>query len=141
MDVNTHLKYRGVAVALDDTVETGQLLGYSGASGDVEEPHLHFAAVRTVKNSAGWQEEISVPVKFYVGVPPVAFSPRAGLIVTANYSGNAEVPWAPSEAPLSRGWRPTLEPGEESRAWSQLALWLAAGVAGLAWYWKFFASK
>jgi murein DD-endopeptidase MepM/ murein hydrolase activator NlpD len=138
--IYAHLKYRGVAVAMGDTVETGQLLGYSGASGDVEEPHLHFAVIRTEKNSALWQEEISVPVKFYVGVPPVAFSPRAALIVTSNYSGIAKVPWAASEAPLSRGWR-TLEPGEEPRAWGQLAVWLAAGVAGLAWYWKFFASK
>lgn len=137
--IYAHLKYRGVAVAVGDTVETGQLLGYSGASGDVEEPHLHFAVIRTEKNSAGWQEEISVPVKFYVGAPPVAFSPRASLIVKADYSGIAEVPRAPSEAPLSPFKRPTLKPGEERRAWVALALWLAAGVAGFAWYWKFFA--
>ncbi len=138
--IYAHLKYRGVAVAVGEAVETGQLLGYSGASGDVEEPHLHFAVIRTEKNSAGWHEEISVPVKFFVGAPPVAFSPRAALIVTANYSGIAQVPRAPSETPNSRVWRPTLEPGEEPRAWIQLAAWLAAGVAGLAWYWKLFGS-
>lgn len=136
--IYAHLKHRGVAVAVGEAVATGQLLGYSGASGDVEEPHLHFAVIRTERNSAGWQEEISVPVTFYVGVPPLAFSPRAALIVTANYSGVAEAPRAPSETPPSRLWRPTLGPGEESRAWAQLALWLAAGVAGLAWYWKVF---
>lgn len=136
--IYAHLKHRGVAVAVGEAVASGQLLGYSGASGDVEEPHLHFAVIRTERNSAGWQEEISVPVTFYVGVPPLAFSPRAALIVTANYSGVAEAPRAPSETPPSRLWRPTLGPGEESRAWAQLALWLAAGVAGLAWYWKVF---
>lgn len=136
--IYAHLKHLGVAVAVGEAVASGQLLGYSGASGDVEEPHLHFAVIRTERNSAGWQEEISVPVTFYVGVPPLAFSPRAALIVTANYSGVAEAPRAPSETPPSRLWRPTLGPGEESRAWAQLALWLAAGVAGLAWYWKVF---
>ena len=136
--IYAHLKYQGVAVAVGDTVQPGQLLGYSGASGDVEEPHLHFAVIRTEKNSAGWQEEISVPVKFYVGVPPVAFSPRAALIVKADYSAIAEAPRAPSETRLFPFNRPTLKPGEERRAWGTLALWLAAGIAGFAWYWQLF---
>jgi hypothetical protein len=33
--------------------------------------------------------------------------------------------------------RRTLEPGEEQFAWELLALWLACGVAALAWFWRF----
>ena len=71
--IYAHLGYGGVAVAVGETVEAGQLLGYSGATGDVVEPHLHFAVTRKETNSSGWQEDVSVPVKFYVGSPPVAF--------------------------------------------------------------------
>ena len=132
-----HLKHGGITVALGESVGVGQLLGYSGATGDVEEPHLHFVVTRIEKNSSGWQEEVSVPVKFYIGVPPVAFSPRTAVRVTANYSGIAEAPRAPSETPLFPWKRPTLEPGEEARAWALLALWLASGVGALVWFWKF----
>ena len=135
--VYAHLKHRGVAVAVSEAVEAGQLLGYSGASGDVLEPHLHFAVSRMEKNSAGWLEDVSVPVRFYVGVPAVAFSPRAALRVTANYSGVAEVPRLASEVPLFPRKLPVLEPGEEVGAWSRLALWLACGVAALVLYGKF----
>jgi murein DD-endopeptidase MepM/ murein hydrolase activator NlpD len=135
--IYAHLKYRGVAVAVGETVQAGQVLGYSGATGDVETSHLHFAVTRIERNSSGWQEEVSLPVKFYIGLPPVAFSPRAALRVTANYSGPADVPRLSSETPLFPWKRPALEPGEEARAWGVLALWLACGVAGLAWFWKF----
>jgi murein DD-endopeptidase MepM/ murein hydrolase activator NlpD len=132
-----HLRNRGVAVSVGEEVGVGQLLGYSGASGDVDEPHLHFAVTRMEKNSAGWQEVVSVPVKFYVGVPPVAFAPRSALRATANYSGAAESPRAPSETSLFPWKRRELEPGEEAGAWGLLAAWLACGVAALAWYFKF----
>ena len=135
--IYAHLKYRGITVAVGESVGVGQLLGYSGATGDVEEPHLHFVVTRMEKNSSGWPEEVSVPVKFYIGVPPVAFSPRPALRVTANYSGIAEAPRAPSETPLFPWKRPSLEPGEEPGAWALLALWLASGVGALAWFWKF----
>jgi murein DD-endopeptidase MepM/ murein hydrolase activator NlpD len=124
--VYAHLKHRGVAVAAGQAVEAGQLLGYSGASGEVEQPHLHFAVIRFEKNSSGWLEEVSVPVRFYVGVPPVAIAPRAALRVEANYAG------------VAFAWkRPALQPGDEIRAWGVLALWLACGLAGLAWFWRF----
>lgn len=135
--IYAHLKYRGAAVALGEEVVEGQLIGYSGRSGDVEEPHLHFAVVRTEKNSAGWHEEVSVPVKFYVGLPPVAFAPRSGVVPRANYSGPAEFPRAPSETPLLAWRRPALEPGEELKAWGALALWLACAVAAFAWFARF----
>lgn len=132
-----HLKYQGVAVVVGESVEPAQLLGFSGASGDVVEPHLHFVVTRSQKNSAGWREELSVPVKFYIGVPPVAFAPRAALTVTANYSHVAEAPRMPSEGRLTSWKRPALEPHDEMNAWSLLALWLACGLAGLAWFWRF----
>jgi hypothetical protein len=132
-----HLAHRGIAVAVGDKVDAGQLIGYSGASGDVQQAHLHFAVTRRVRNSAGWQEEVSVPVTFYVGAPPTVFAPRAGQQVTANYSGAADAPRAPSEARLVPWKRPTLHPGEETGAWVRLALWLAAGIVAFAAYWKF----
>lgn len=131
------LMQRSAAVAIGEAVEPGHLLGHSGATGDVDEPHLHFVVTRTQTNSSGWREEVSVPVKFYVGVPPVAFAPGAALRVTANYSGIAEAPRASSEQRLLPWRRPTLDPGEEASAWWLLALWIACGTAGLAWYWKF----
>jgi len=132
-----HLRHRGVAVVVGEAVETGQLLGYSGATGDVETPQLRFVVTRTEKNSAGWREEISLPVQFYVGAPPVAFAPRSLLRVTAQYSGVAEAPRMPSEMRLLPWKPPVLEPGEAAGAWTLLALWLAAGIAALAWFWRF----
>lgn len=136
--IYAHLRYHGAAVAQGEAVAAGQLLAYSGASGDVLEPQLHFAVVHVLADSSGSREDVSVPVKFYVGAPPVAFSPRAAMWVKANYSGAAEAPWMAREGqPLSPGKRAALEPGEEARAWCVAALWIACGVAGLAWFWKF----
>ena len=135
--IYAHLMHGGVAVGIGETVRAAQVLGYSGATGDAEEPHLHFVVTRLETNSAGWREEVSLPVKFYVGVPAVAFAPRAALRVTPDYSGAAEAPRAPSESRIVPWHRPVLHPGEEPRAWAQLALWLACGLAALAWFWKF----
>ena len=136
--IYAHLKHRGVAVALGESVAPGQLLGYSGFTGDVLEPHLHFAVTRVQFDSSGLREDVSVPLTFYVGEPPIAFAPRAALRVTAHYSGAAEAPRTPREArPLSPWKRPALDPGEEARAWCVAALWLACGVAALAWFWRF----
>lgn len=132
-----HLRHRGVAVAVGDTVAAGQFLGYSGSSGDVRDPHLHFVVTRTVRNSSGWAEEVSVPVTFYVGVPAVPFPARAALIVASQYSGVAEAPRAPSEMRILAWNRPRLEPGDELGAWLLLAAWFAAAVAGIIWFWRF----
>ena len=136
--VYAHLNYQGVAVSLGEAVAAGQLLGYSGATGDVVHPHLHFAVIRSLRNSSGWAEEVSVPITFYVGVPPISFPPRAALRVTANYSSPAEWPRAPSELqPLVPWKRPAPHAGEETAAWALLAIWLACGAAAIAWFWKF----
>ncbi len=133
-----HLKYQGVTVAVGEAVGAGQLLGYSGASGDVLEPHLHFVVTRVHENSSGWREEVSIPVKFYVGAPPLAFAPRAALIATADYSPRAAAPRTPSEGGSLAPWKPpATDPVAEAGAWGLLALWLAAAVAGLAWFWRF----
>jgi murein DD-endopeptidase MepM/ murein hydrolase activator NlpD len=133
-----HLKYQGVLVEPGETIEAGQHLGYSGSSGDALEPHLHFAVTRVQKNSSGWREEVSIPVKFYVGSPPVAFDPRPALIAIANYSHPAQAPRTPSEGGGVAAWqRPASGPGDEARAWAVLALWLACGAAALAWFWRF----
>jgi len=133
-----HLKHRTVAVALGQAVEAGQWLGYSGASGDVQEPHLHFAVTRVIRNSTGWQEEISMPVTLYVGLPPTPFAPRAAMRITANYSTAMEVPRTASAGAPSASWkRRALGFAEEAGAWCLLLAWLACGIAGFVWFWKF----
>lgn len=136
-----HLRHRGVAVAAGERVQVGQLLAYSGATGEIDEPHLHFAVTRIEVNSAGWRDDVSLPVRFYVGTPPAAFAARAGVRVKADYSGPVEAPRAPTDTRLIPWKLPTLEPGEEARAWGALALWLAFGLAALAWFWSFAKSR
>ena len=50
--IYAHLAPHGLAVKLGDPVQTGQLLGRSGASGDVLAPHLHFAVIRRQTNAS-----------------------------------------------------------------------------------------
>lgn len=133
-----HLALHGVAVAVGEHVRAGQLLGHSGASGDVAEPHLHFVVTRIDRNASGWSEEVSMPIRFYVGEPPIAFVPRAALTATAKYSGPARAPRAPSEWQPLVPWKPaTLGVWDEVRAWCLLAAWLAFGIGGMAGFWKF----
>jgi murein DD-endopeptidase MepM/ murein hydrolase activator NlpD len=126
--IYAHLKHGGVAVAPGDAVVAGQLLAYSGFTGDALEPHLHFAVLR---------EDASVPFEFYVGAPPVPFRPRAAVQVRANYSSAAEAPRAPSETSLFPWKRPALDEDDEVAAWRLLGLWLACGIAALLWFWRF----
>lgn len=124
--VYAHLRHDSGAVVAGQRVESGQLLAYSGSTGDVLEPHLHFAVLRG---------EASIPVMFYVGAPPIAFAPRAALSVRATYTGPAETPRTATEyAPLVPWTRPA---GGEAGAWRALALWIACGIAGLALFWMF----
>jgi hypothetical protein len=136
--IYAHLKHRGVTVAVGEAVAAGQRLGYSGGTGDVLEPHLHFAVLRTVEDPSGWREEVSLPITFYVGQPPIVFRPRAAVRVTANYSAPAQAPRAPSENVSLFPWKqPEIAAGDEGGAWSILLIWVACGVAALAWFWRF----
>ncbi len=135
--VYAHLRHGGVAVRVGQRIVAGQLIGYAGATGDVERPHLHFAVTRRQKNGAGWDEEISLPVMFYIGRPAVAFAPRAALEAMAQYSGPAEVPRMPSERRLLPWKQRVLADDEEGRGWITLALWVACALGGIAWFWKF----
>ena len=51
-----HLKYEGSLVEPGDTVERGQLIGYSGNTGFTRGPHLHFVVRR--------EDDLAVPVYF-----------------------------------------------------------------------------
>jgi len=127
--IYAHLRHDSAAVTLGQPVVLAQLLANSGASGDVVEPHLHFVVMR---------EDASIPVRFYVGAPPLAFSPRAALRVTANYSSPVRAPRTPREAePLTPWRRAPLEPGDEEKGWHLLAVWLACGVAAFVLFWRF----
>jgi hypothetical protein len=58
--------------------------------------------------------------------------------VEANYSKPAAFPLAPTERRTLAGWQPRqLSAQEQLRAWEMLAAWIAAGLAGLAWFWRF----
>lgn len=56
----THLRFNGVEVQVGQKVRTGQLLGYSGATGYATGPHLHFV-VKKAKLGGSFE---SIPVKF-----------------------------------------------------------------------------
>jgi murein DD-endopeptidase MepM/ murein hydrolase activator NlpD len=127
--IYAHLRHGSAAVTVGQPVALTQLLAYSGASGDVLEPHLHFAVLR---------DDASIPVRFYVGAPPVVFAARAALRVTANYSDPVSAPRTPREAePLVPWHRAPLESGGEEKGWRLLAAWLACGVVAFVLFWKF----
>lgn len=133
-----HLAPHSIAVTLGERVVGAQLLAHSGASGDVIQPHLHFAVTRREVNGAGWLEEVSVPVQFFVGTPPVGFPPRAALTVRATYSGPTPAPRAPSDWQPLVPWKPAvLGPWEVAGGWALLVACFASGIAGLIWFWRF----
>lgn len=54
-----HLKYKGVVVK-SGVVSKGQIIGYSGNTGFLFNPHLHFS----VKRKLGYQKDFFVKTKF-----------------------------------------------------------------------------
>ena len=76
--------------------------------------------------------------RFYVGSPPMSFEPRAAMTVTADYSPGARYPHFATTAPRLVEWKP---PEQTPEVWRKglatLALFVAAGLAGLWWFWRF----
>jgi murein DD-endopeptidase MepM/ murein hydrolase activator NlpD len=124
-----HLAQRGVRVRPGERIEAGQLLGHSGASGEVEHAQLHFGLSRFEKNAAGRLEEVSLPVMFSVGEPPFRFEPRAGMIATPAYGGPAELPRYATESRRRQEPARTPTAEEERDAWLRMGLFFLAGVA------------
>lgn len=86
-----HLMHQGVAVQEGEAVRAGKLLGYAGSTGFSAGPHLHFAVTRVVREGEGFGE-VSEPITFYVGNPRYLFTPRTGMVVTANYASPGQAP-------------------------------------------------
>lgn len=57
-----HLRHKGAVVALGDTVQEGQHIGWSGSTGFSAFPHLHFEVTRDRRISSQ-----DFPVLFYTG--------------------------------------------------------------------------
>jgi murein DD-endopeptidase MepM/ murein hydrolase activator NlpD len=124
-----HLAQAGVRVRPGERVEAGQLLGYSGASGEVERAQLHFGVSRFEKNTAGRWEEVSLPVRFSVGEPPYLFEPYTGMLATPAYGRPAERPRFATDRPRRHEPQPTLTAEEELHAWLRLGVFFLLGLA------------
>ncbi|TXI92308.1 MAG: M23 family metallopeptidase [Burkholderiaceae bacterium] len=98
--VYAHLAHGGVYVYPGQRVVAGQQIGLAGSTGYSSRPHLHFV-VQTVRRNGDRLETVSLPFRFYVGVPPVAFSPQFGLLAKADYSSPAMAP-SPAPARMAR---------------------------------------
>ena len=82
--IYAHLAHDGVFVRPGQRVAAGDEIGLSGSTGFTGGPHLHFAVLAET-HSGGGLSIVSLPFRFYVGSPPVPFSPQYGQLVRADY--------------------------------------------------------
>lgn len=108
MATYAHLAHGGVFVYAGQRVETGQQIGLAGSTGYSSGPHLHFA-VQTVRRNGDKIETVSLPFQFYVGNPAIAFSPRFGMLATANYTLPGSIPGMERPVQVARATQPVLE--------------------------------
>lgn len=99
--VYAHFAHGGVYVYPGQRVLAGQQIGLAGSTGYSSGPHLHFA-VQTVRRNGDRLETISLPFRFYVGVPPVVFAPQFGLLAKADYSSPVSAPGPDPSARMVR---------------------------------------
>lgn len=99
--IYAHLAHGGVYVYAGQRVAAGQQIGLAGSTGYSSGPHLHFA-VQTVRKTYDKIETVSLPFQFYVGNPPVRFSPQFNLLAKAEYSGPASAPGFEQQVQVAR---------------------------------------
>ena len=131
--IYAHLLHFGVSVEQGEFVAAGRQLGLSGSTGFASGPHLHFAVT-----TGEAPREVSVPVMFYIGSPPIAFEPRVGLAVTASYQQPAAPPPEPRAAPRRFEALEGAPPPEVSVAGALgFLVVLLLGLAGMLWFYWF----
>lgn len=99
--VYAHLAPGGVLVSPGQQVQEGEVIGLSGSTGFSSGPHLHFA-VQQVRNTGDNFAYESIPFKFSVGNPPYTFTPRYGMLATADYQQPGALPPQYDEVPAQR---------------------------------------
>ncbi len=82
--IYAHLAHGGVFVYLGQKVTAGTQIGLAGSTGYSSGPHLHFA-VQTVVRAENELIVVSLPFRFFIGNPPVVFSPQYGMLAKADY--------------------------------------------------------
>lgn len=99
--VYAHLAPGGVLVSPGQQVQEGEVIGLSGSTGFSSGPHLHFA-VQQVRDTGDNFAYESIPFKFSVGNPPYTFTPRYGMLTTADYQQPGALPPQYDEVPAQR---------------------------------------
>ena len=99
--VYAHLAPGGVVVSPGQQVQEGEVIGLSGSTGFSSGPHLHFAIQQVRDTGKNFAYE-SLPFQFYVGNPPHNFTPRYGMLTTADYQQPGALPPQYDEVPAQQ---------------------------------------